>query len=48
MPTSFADGDIDKKLDADMGSVILKPPATYGNIQDAVGGYGYSFSFNTN
>ncbi|MFJ9591000.1 trypsin-like serine peptidase [Streptomyces acidicola] len=47
VPTSFADGDIDKMIDADMGSVILKPLAPYGNIQDAMGGYGYSFSFNT-
>ncbi|MGW3661077.1 trypsin-like serine peptidase [Streptomyces sp. NPDC005151] len=47
VPTSFADGDIDKMLDADMGSVILKPLAPYGNIQDAMGGYGYRFGFDT-
>ncbi|MFE3140734.1 trypsin-like serine peptidase [Streptomyces scopuliridis] len=47
VPTSWADGDFDRQLDADMGSVVLKPLAPYGKIQDAMGAYGYQFSFNT-
>lgn len=47
VPTSWADGDIDRWLDADMGSVVLDPLEPYGKIQDAMGAFGYKFSFDT-
>jgi V8-like Glu-specific endopeptidase len=47
VPASWADGDFDSQLDADMGSVVLRPLAPYGNIQDAMGAYGYRFGFDT-
>ncbi|MBL3670748.1 hypothetical protein JL475_33255 [Streptomyces sp. M2CJ-2] len=43
VPTAFANGDDDQYFNADFGSVILNPLEGYGNIQDALGGYGWRF-----
>ena len=44
VPTSWADCDIDKNLDGDVGAVVLEP---YGEIETAMGAFGYKFSFDT-
>ncbi|GGJ24214.1 trypsin-like serine peptidase [Streptomyces brasiliensis] len=43
VPTTWANGDADKFFDADFGAAILTPLPEYGNIQDAIGAYGYRF-----
>lgn len=43
VPSAWSNGDSDKELNADFGSVILNAESGYGKIQDAIGAYGYRF-----
>jgi hypothetical protein len=43
VPDAWANDETDKSLIADFGAVVLSPLPEYGNIQNAIGGYGYSF-----